>query len=184
MKWLFMLEEDYTCNLEHFIHKDELDKLKKELSSEEVYFCAKNSSGISSRLVKITKKGKIIVFKGYSWDGNSPKINFLDLFWIGIPDGLTKRNKPITYYASLIHDVLGQFKFATKMPSKFKSDRSPDLWFSRGRKGRDGLYFSMLKSEGFFWRHFYYLAVSLAGPLYDTFLAVFKKVPFESGDCL
>jgi hypothetical protein len=181
MKWLFKLDEDYICDLNqsNLMNKDDLEQLKSELSKGEI-FCAKNSS---IPLMEITQDAKIIIFKGYSWDGNSPKINVLDLFWVGTPDGLMKHNKPITYFASLVHDILGQFKFSPKLPSKFRSDRSPDLWFSRGRRGRDGLYFNILKSEGFLWRHVYYLAVALAGPLYDVFLATVKQVSFESGDC-
>ncbi|MBW4640113.1 MAG: hypothetical protein KME05_18170 [Gloeocapsa sp. UFS-A4-WI-NPMV-4B04] len=175
MKWLFELKEDYKCMLAEFINDDELQELKSELREDKDFFAPRGSS--KPRL-RITKEGEIIVFQGYAWDGNSPKINFLDLFWIGTPDGIQTHNRPITYYASLIHDVLGQFKREPEMLSRFKSTESPELWFSKGRRGRDGLYLSMLKNENFMFRHLYYLAVSLAGPLYDAYLAWFKKVDF------
>ena len=175
MKWKFELKEDYKCILAEFLNDNELQALQHELIEDKDFFDPRDPS--KPRL-KFTKEVEIIVFQGYAWDGNSPKINFLDLFWIGTPDGIQTRNRPITYYASLVHDVLGQFKREPEMPSRFKSTESPDLWFSKGRLGRDGLYFSMLKHENFMLRHLYYLAVSLAGPLYDAYLALFKKVDF------
>lgn len=175
MKWLFRLEEDYECDLRHYISAEDLNQLKSEIRKD-VYFL--ESSGSAKARLRITKDGDIFVFKGYSWDGNSPKINFLDLFWLGTPDGIVSNNKPITYYASLIHDILGQFKRHPEMPSKFRAATSPELWLSKGRIGRDGLYFSMLKQQNFLFRHLYFLAVALAGPLYDYYLAVVKKVQF------
>ena len=58
---------------------------------------------------KITLKGSY--GDGYAWDGCSPKGVFLDIIW-GTPDGKLDwgTEAPITYYASLIHDVLYQFK--------------------------------------------------------------------------
>lgn len=49
---------------------------------------------------------------GYAWDGCTPKWNVMDLFLFGTPDGrvIVNTEKPITYYASLIHDILLQFK--------------------------------------------------------------------------
>jgi len=175
MKWLYKLEEDYKCNLEDYISHTELCQLKTEIQ-EDIDFCDNSSPQV--RRLRITKEGEVIVFRNYNWDGNSPKFNVFDLFWLGTPDGIITQNKPITYYASLIHDVLGQFKKHPRMPSKFRSDQSPDLWLSKGRIGRDGLYFSILKKKEFILRHVYYLAVALAGPLYDTYLAIIKKVNF------
>ena len=66
--------------------------------------------------VKIYKNGKGKV-KGknkseYSWDGCSPKIKFSQLSYLGTPDDIIdpKTDKPYTYYASMIHDVIYQFK--------------------------------------------------------------------------
>lgn len=177
MKWLFRLEQDYKCDLSLYLDEEELRAVKDEINGD-INFSDKNTDGSCQNRLRITSQGEIIVFEGYSWDGNSPKINFFDLFWLGIPDGILCENKPITYYASLIHDILGQFKKRPNMPSIFRSDGSLDLWFSRGRKGRDGLYFNMLKSNDFILRHLYYLAVALAGPIYDLYLKTFKRVKF------
>lgn len=49
--------------------------------------------------------GKIIVKSGYSWDGCSPKVKIFGKI-IGTWDG--KNNS--TYYASMLHDVLYQYK--------------------------------------------------------------------------
>jgi hypothetical protein len=63
----------------------------------------------------IEPDGKIILKgsygNGYAWDGCSPKGVFLDIIW-GTPDGKLDWNTeaPITYYASLIHDALYQYK--------------------------------------------------------------------------
>jgi len=66
--------------------------------------------------LQISKNGDIIVIGsnslGYAWDGCTPKWNVFDLFLVGTPDGRTIVNteKPITYYASMIHDILCQFR--------------------------------------------------------------------------
>ena len=64
----------------------------------------------------ITESGDIIVrgsYKdGYAWDGCTPKFNIFDLCLIGIPDGrsIVNTEKPITYYASMVHDILYQYR--------------------------------------------------------------------------
>jgi len=66
--------------------------------------------------LEISENGDIIIkgthADGYAWDGCTPKFNIFDLFLIGTPDGRTIVNtgKPITYYASLVHDILCQFR--------------------------------------------------------------------------
>ncbi len=66
--------------------------------------------------LKISGDGVIVVkgsySHGYAWDGCSPKWNFFDLWLLGTPDGrnLVNTQKPITYYASLIHDILLQYQ--------------------------------------------------------------------------
>lgn len=59
---------------------------------------------------KVTVKGTNA--KGYAWDGCTPKWNVFDILLIGTPDGriIINTDKPITYYASLIHDILLQFR--------------------------------------------------------------------------
>lgn len=60
-------------------------------------------------IFKLQPNGEMIVYIGYKWDGCTPKFNFLDITW-GTPDGRLNRrsNRPMTYYASLVHDVLYQ----------------------------------------------------------------------------
>ena len=57
--------------------------------------------------------------KGYAWDGCSPKFQILDLIF-GTHDGAISENtgKAVTYYASMVHDVLYQFhdEFGEKNP--------------------------------------------------------------------
>jgi len=54
--------------------------------------------------------GKITIRTGYAWDGCSPKYDVLGLFVIGTPDGRMHEGKRITHDASLVHDVLCQFR--------------------------------------------------------------------------
>ncbi len=54
--------------------------------------------------------GKISIQSGYAWDGCSPKCDLFGLFTIGTPDGTLRFGKPWTYHASLVHDVLCQFR--------------------------------------------------------------------------
>jgi hypothetical protein len=63
---------------------------------------------------------------GYAWDGCTPKIDILNLFSVGVPDGRVnvETGKPITYYASLVHDVLCQFRGKT-----WKHRKENDLVF-------------------------------------------------------
>lgn len=59
-------------------------------------------------LAKITPDGNLTVYKGYAWDGCTPK-------WViggkvfGVWDGfITYENKQQMYYPSMVHDVLCQ----------------------------------------------------------------------------
>jgi len=81
--------------------------------------------------------------QGYAWDGCTPKWNVLDLLLIGTPDGrvIVNTEKPITYYASLIHDILLQFR--------------ADIGISR--KQADKVFLEYLGD--FSLRHLYYIVV-------------------------
>jgi hypothetical protein len=85
---------------------------------------------------------------GYAWDGCTPKFVFLDLFF-GTPDGKLDyaTEKPITYYASMTHDLLYQFK--------------KDVPLSR--KDADILFYLILKQARFSFRHVYYFFVRCFG---------------------
>jgi hypothetical protein len=84
---------------------------------------------------------------GYAWDGCSPKYNFFDLLLLGTPDGRINVNtgKSTTYYASLLHDILYQFK--------------DDIGIER--KVADDLFLAYLGD--FSPRYLYYYAVRLFG---------------------
>ena len=138
-RWLFQLEKDYSFKSEEVSiqpnedleFRDERHKLWLEIKQD----------------------GTITVKEGYAWDGCSPKFNILDLFWVGTPDGAIDEGKPITYYASLVHDALGQFRKEEEMPFD--------------RKQRDLIFAEML--EGFIFQGLYYMAVRIFGPLYSSF---------------
>jgi hypothetical protein len=101
--------------------------------------------------LQIKGNGDIIVKgafgEGYAWDGCTPKWNVFDLFLLGTPDGRTIVNteKPITYHASLVHDVLCQFQ--------------KDIGISR--KEADRLFLMYLGD--FELRYLYYFAVRVCG---------------------
>ena len=139
--YIFKLEEDY-----HFKSQKVSTRPKEDLEFPD-------EDG-EIRL-KIAADGTITVKKSYAWDGCSPKLNILDLFWVGTPDGALNENKPVTYYASLVHDALGQF--AKKYPEKIPFNR----------KERDLIFKEML--EGFFFQWLYYQAVRIFGGLYSQF---------------
>ena len=86
--------------------------------------------------------------KGYAWDGCTPKFEILDLV-IGTPDGRLDyfTTEPITYYASMVHDIIYQFKSEVNI----------------SRKTADILFYKILKEAGFFWCGLYYFAVRIAG---------------------
>jgi hypothetical protein len=69
--------------------------------------------GISFQNEWVTiRSGTIMIAKDYAWDGCSPAYYFKPLkLWLGTPDGeILMNNKPVTYYASLVHDALCQFR--------------------------------------------------------------------------
>ncbi len=73
--------------------------------------------------VTLDEHGLFCIKKGYAWDGCSPKFVFADLI-IGTPDGRLNEStgKPITYYASLLHDVIYQFKMVIPVTRKEADD--------------------------------------------------------------
>ena len=89
--------------------------------------------------------------EGYAWDGCSPKTIILDLIF-GTPDGRLdlRTEKPITYFTSMIHDALYQFKEEVGI----------------SRKETDILFYLTLKEAKFKWSFIYYLGVRIGGWLY------------------
>jgi hypothetical protein len=97
----------------------------------------------------ITLKGSFD--RGYAWDGCTPKGHFIDLIW-GTPDGRLdyRTEKPLTYYASMIHDVIYQFK--QELPI---SRREADILFAR-----------IMQESKFMWWWLYGFAVIAFGGFY------------------
>lgn len=52
---------------------------------------------------------------GYAWDGCSPCVSVLGLFYVGAPDGAQHLGLPATYHASLVHDALCQWKVENRI---------------------------------------------------------------------
>jgi hypothetical protein len=132
------------------------NKVYKFVHREDV-FIQTNLSGRGCRndWLVIEDDGKIIVkgsnSQGYAWDGCSPKKNFIDLIW-GTPDGKLDyaTETQITYYASMIHDALYQYKD--------KIDIS--------RKEVDIIFYLNLKKSKFMLSGIYYFFVRLFGGLF------------------
>ena len=108
--------------------------------------------------INISETGELTVKgsfdRGYAWDGCSPKFNFLNIVW-GTPDGAIHKfgsgdYKPRTYYASMCHDVLYQYKKCIPVT----------------RKEADYIFYLLMKESGFKLRHLYYAAVRLVGWAY------------------
>ncbi|MCG8573206.1 MAG: DUF1353 domain-containing protein [Spirochaetes bacterium] len=120
-------------------------KLDTEYRKEKVF----PDYSFYSRWLTIEQDGTIIIKSDYAWDGCSFKINFLDLFIFGIPDGVIdiQTLKPKTYYASLVHDVLYQYYG----------------YHGLARKKIDQLFLEMMKTRKFSLASLYYIAVRLLG---------------------
>lgn len=87
----------------------------------------------------------------YAWDGNTPKVNMLGLT-LGTPDGKLIKHKngeykPVTYYASMIHDVIYQYKRCAPVT----------------RREADQIYLDMMRDAGFPLRSVYFAGVKIGG---------------------
>ena len=91
---------------------------------------------------------KITVKAGYACDGCTPKVDLLGLVTLGVPDGRLHEGRPMTYHASLIHDVLCQYR--------------RELPFSK--RGVVTLFADMLSDVGFPLRRLYVSCVDQFGP--------------------
>ncbi len=110
--------------------------------------------------LKLDDSGVVIVkgarYKGYAWDGCSPKIKIKDIYfgiWEGVLNFDTGQSK--TYYASLIHDVFYQF--------------SKDLKPFIRREEVDWEFYTILKRDNFRFARLYYIAVRLFGWIFWNF---------------
>lgn len=126
--WVFKIEEDFRFQSRHL------------------------GRSFDSRWLKLEPDGTMTVKaneKGYAWDGCTPKWSLLGLVIVGTPDGhidITTK-KPITYHASLVHDVFYQYLEHVPVTKK-----DIDLQF-----------YEMLCEKKFPLARLYYLAVSLFG---------------------
>jgi hypothetical protein len=120
------------------------------LSNEDGFLgITSNSEGSAA----ITIYGSNPNYTGYAWDGCSPKFQVLDLL-IGTPDGAVSPDteKPLTYKASMVHDVLYQYhkKFEGKIT----------------RKQVDGIFLDELEKAHFLPARMYYMMVRTFGWIY------------------
>ena len=104
-----------------------------------------------SKWLKIEANGDCTITKGYSWDGCSPKVKIFGKI-IGTPDGKSLGDYPITYFASMLHDVLYQNKST--------------LPFSRLEVDQE--FKNQLIFVGFEFTNLYYFFVRKFGGLYGT----------------
>lgn len=123
-----------------------------------------------NRWLKIESNGRITLKgaqeHGYAWDGCSPKWKISGKIF-GTPDGRIdpKTKKPITYYASMFHDAIYQYKNAQTMKIS--------------RKEADLIFLIMLKKAKFrFWR-IYYLGVRIGGGFYGKWRTTSSQLPVE-----
>jgi hypothetical protein len=127
-----------------FIHKED-EWIKTNITGR----------NFSNDRLLVEASGKVTVFcsfeKGYAWDGCSPKFNFLHLTW-GTPDGKLdySTEKPMTYFASMFHDALYQYKAEVCI----------------SRKEADIIFKLLLIKAGFMWWPLYYVAVRIFGAFY------------------
>lgn len=86
-RWRYKLTEDYTYESPHLAG---------------ISFC-------SDWL--LIDGGRLLIRAGYAWDGCSPAWRLPGGVWVGTPDGpLGADGRPQSYYASLVHDALCQYK--------------------------------------------------------------------------
>ncbi len=91
VRWIFLLEQNYTYNLSRHLAAD---------WHEGWAFVDRNGQ----RRLEIHPNGDAVVLDGYAWDGCTPKFSVADIVF-GTPDGIPSEvtKKPKTYYASLLH---------------------------------------------------------------------------------
>lgn len=119
-----------------------------------------------SALGRITVKGSHA--RGYAWDGCSPKYEALDML-LGTPDGKLDYStaKPITYYASMIHDALYQYKKEVPV----------------SRQDADIIFQLILKQSGFMWWWLYGAIVQALGGFYGDWKVYSDTPGIEITEC-
>ena len=118
------------------------------------YQSAIKNRAFENEWFKLKPDGTVIVtgtyYKGYAWDGCSPKFKIKDVY-LGILEGVLNFDTGLSkaYYASLIHDVFYQFS---------KEVKSFIL-----RKEVDREFYVVLKRDNFRFAWLYYAAVRMLG---------------------
>jgi hypothetical protein len=142
LKWVFILDTDYTINAKAHLRKDFTTG------------CAFEDRKGQRRL-EVYPDGTVKVLASYSWDGCTPKYAIWDIA-VGTPDGIPnhKTKKPKAYYASLLHDALYQFLDADLPFSRASVDRIFLEILTRDDFGPRGIYYAVVRFCGGVFRHF------------------------------
>lgn len=115
-------------------------------TDREYWFSINKGVELDEPFLKI-KDGWLIIPKGYSWDGCTPKFR-VGKFIIGTPDGsIGWDGKPRCFAASMVHDALYQYKSTSPLT----------------RKEADLLFYNLLVSRKFKMAKTYYRAVRIFG---------------------
>jgi len=102
-----------------------------------------------SEWLRLEENGMLTVGAGYAWNGCSPRVDILGIATFGTPNGNmdTRIGKPLTYYASLVHDVC--YRYLDELPIT--------------RKEVDVQFYEMMKANEFPLATLYYWSVRLFG---------------------
>ena len=120
---------------------------KFKLETEVTFQTDLKGRTFKSEWIELKENGDITIPKKYAWDGCTPKFNFLDLTF-GTPDGrMVDYTYPITYFASLLHDAIYQYKKSIPIT----------------RKEADKLFYKELAKENFKLKYVYYFTVRALG---------------------
>lgn len=133
--WIYVLPEDFEW------------KTGLDFSPGYAFY---DSQGV--RRLVLHADGTITVFKGYAWDGCTPKFQFWDILF-GTPDGVphNQTKLPKTYHASLVHDALYQFL---------------DDGLPLTRRQADAIFLQILTRNSFAPRRLYHAIVRIFGGLF------------------
>lgn len=108
---------------------------------------------------RLEKDGTIVVkgthYKGYAWDGCSPKFKIRDLYF-GTPESVLNfdTGESKTYYASLIHDVFYQFNRQVRpLVTRKEVDREFYIILKRDGFRFARLYYWGVRAFGWIWWH-------------------------------
>ncbi|WP_422005275.1 hypothetical protein [Roseivirga pacifica] len=142
--------------------KEGVHKLWKFVHLEDYEYQSPRVKGVEFNSKWLEINDGVITVKGskggFAWDGCTPKKNWKHLT-IGTPDGMlhtfgNNDHKPITYYASMIHDAIYQYKACVPL----------------SRKVTDLIFLDMLKERKFYWTKVYYRTVRALGGIYGDWM--------------